>query len=100
VDRLEVALRGDREPGLDHVDAHGLQDLGDAELLVDGHRAAGRLLPVAQGGVEDDDAVPCAGAGPGLTLVSVVMAGWLTTMAVAATRAPLNAGKRPWLRGR
>ena len=34
VDRLEVAVRRDREAGLDHVDAHGLEDLGDAELLV------------------------------------------------------------------
>ena len=57
MDRLEIAVRGDREAGLDHVDAHGLEDLGDAELLGDGHRAAGRLLAVAQGGVEDDDAL-------------------------------------------
>ena len=57
VDRLEIAVGGDREAGLDHVDAHGLEDLGDAELLGHGHRAAGRLLAVAQGGVEDDDAL-------------------------------------------
>ncbi len=57
VDGREVALGGDREAGLDDVDAHGVEHLGDFELLLMGHGGAGRLLAVAQGGVEDDDAV-------------------------------------------
>ena len=34
-----------------------VEQLGDFELLLVGHGGAGRLLAVAQGGVEDDDAV-------------------------------------------
>ena len=57
VDGGEIALRGDREAGLDDVDAHVVEHLGDFELLLVRHGGAGRLLAVAQGGVEDDDAV-------------------------------------------
>ena len=57
VDGGEIAFRGDREAGLDDVDAHVVEQLGDLELLVVGHGGAGTLLAVAQGGVEDDDAV-------------------------------------------
>ncbi len=57
VDGGEVALGGDREAGLDDVDAHGVEHLGDLELLLVGHGGAGRLLAVPQGGVEYDDAV-------------------------------------------
>ena len=53
----EIAVRGDRETGLDDVHAHIVEQLGDFELLVEGHGGAGTLLAVAQGGVEDDDAV-------------------------------------------
>ena len=53
--RLGVGLRGDREPGLDDVDAQLVELAGQPQLLVDAHREAGRLLPVPQGGVEDDD---------------------------------------------
>ena len=57
VDGHEVAVRGDRETGLDDVDAHLVEQLGDLELLLMGHGGAGALLAVAQGGVKDDDAV-------------------------------------------
>ena len=57
VDGGEVAFRGDRKAGLDDVDAHGVEQLGDFDLLFMGHGGAGALLAVAQGGVEDDDAV-------------------------------------------
>ena len=57
VHRGEVALRGDRKAGLDDVDAHLVEQLGDFELLLVGHGGARALLAVAQGGVEDDDAV-------------------------------------------
>ena len=55
--RLEVAGRGDREAGLDHVDPEPRQLLGDLHLLGGVERDPGRLLAVAQGGVEDVDAV-------------------------------------------
>ena len=57
LDRLEVAGRGDREAGLDHVDAQTRQLLGDLHLLGGVERDAGRLLAVPQRGVEDVDAV-------------------------------------------
>ena len=55
-DGLEIAVGGDRKARLDDVDAHLVEELGDLDLLVERHRGAGRLLAVAQGGVEDDDA--------------------------------------------
>ena len=57
LDGLEVAGRGDREAGLDHVHAEARELLRDLELLAGVQRDAGALLPVAQGGVEDDYAV-------------------------------------------
>ena len=55
--RLEVAGRGDREAGLDHVHAEVGEGAGHLQLLAQVHAAAGALLPVAQRGVEDDHAV-------------------------------------------
>ena len=57
LDRLEVAVRGDREASLDDVDAHLLEHGRDAQFLLEIHRAARRLFAVAQGGVEDDHAL-------------------------------------------
>ena len=57
VDGGEVAFGGDREAGLDDVDAHGVEQFGDFELLLVRHGGAGALLAVAQSGVENDDAV-------------------------------------------
>ena len=54
-DRFEVARRSDREAGFDDVDAQVDQRLGDFHLLGHVHAAAGRLLAVAQRGVEDAD---------------------------------------------
>src|SRR5258706_9689370 len=56
-DGFEVAVGGDREAGLDHIDAHLFQDLGELDLFLERHRGARRLLAVAHGGVEDDDPV-------------------------------------------
>src|SRR4030081_2955938 len=56
-DRLEVAFGGDREAGLDDVDAHVVEHFGDFELLLEAHGGAGALFAVAQGGVEYNDAV-------------------------------------------
>ena len=57
LDRLEVAGRGDREAGLDHVDAEARELLGDLDLLLRVERDPGGLLAVAQRRVEDVDAV-------------------------------------------
>ena len=54
---LEIARRGDREAGLDHVDAELGEGARHAELLLEVHREAGALLAVAERGVEDDDAI-------------------------------------------
>ena len=54
-DGLEVAGRGGREAGLDDVDLEAGQLAGDLELLGGGQAGARRLLPVAQGRVEDAD---------------------------------------------
>ena len=55
-DGLEIAGAGDREPGLDDVHAQLGERPGDLEFFAGGHAAARRLLPVPQGGVEDQDA--------------------------------------------
>jgi hypothetical protein len=50
-------VRRDREPGLDDVHAE-VDELGrHAPLLAHGHAAPGRLLAVAQRGVEDQHAL-------------------------------------------
>ena len=54
--RLEVAIRGDREAGLDDVHAEPIELLRQAQLLGRGHAEAGRLLAVAKRRVEDLDA--------------------------------------------
>ena len=59
---LEVAGRGDREAGLDDVDAQARELLRDLELLGGVQADARRLLAVAQGGVEEDDPLPSVAA--------------------------------------
>ena len=55
--RVEVTVGGRGKPGFDDVHAQPLQLPRDAQLLVLGHGGAGRLLAIAQGGVEDDELV-------------------------------------------
>ena len=55
VDGLPVARRGGREAGLDDVHLEADELAGDLELLGGGQAGAGRLLAVAEGGVEDAD---------------------------------------------
>ena len=57
LDRVEIAVGRHGETGLNHVDAHRVKHFGDEEFLGACHAHAGRLLAVAQGGVEDGDAV-------------------------------------------
>ena len=56
-DSLEVTIRGDREPRLDNVDAHEIQQIGYFELFLERHGRAGRLLAIAQRGVKNNNAV-------------------------------------------
>src|SRR5438067_2032452 len=51
--RFEVAVRGNGEARLDDVDTHFVEKCGDFDLLFVGHGRAGRLLAIAQCGVED-----------------------------------------------
>ena len=99
LDRLEVALGGDREAGLDHVDAHGLEHLGDPELLGDGHRAARRLLAVAQGGVEDDDALGLSGRPAGTLFGGHCSDLMLLVKEIGRRQTPERVRNRRWLRG-
>ena len=55
VDCLPVAGRGGGEARLDDVDVEAHELARDLELLGGGEAGAGRLLAVAQGGVEDPD---------------------------------------------
>ena len=55
--RFEIAIRGNRKTGFDDVDAHRIQEIGDFKLLFERHGCARRLFAIAQGGVENDDAV-------------------------------------------
>ena len=57
VHRLPIAARGDRETGFDDVDPEFRERLGNSQLFRLRHAAAGRLLAVAQRGIEDEDAV-------------------------------------------
>ena len=65
-DGFEIAVGRGREAGLDDVDAHRVQQLRDFELLVMGHGRAGRLLAVAQRGVEDQYAILFRSRGGGV----------------------------------
>ncbi len=55
VDRIEVARRGRRETGLDHIDAHLFKLAGNTQLFFLGHRGARALLAVAQGRIKNDE---------------------------------------------
>jgi hypothetical protein len=55
--RLKIAGAGDGKTGLDHVDPHPLQHLGDADFFFLGHGRAGALFAVAQGRVENNQFV-------------------------------------------
>ena len=55
LDALEVARAGNGKARLDDVDLHAHQLAGDDEFFLGVHAGAGRLLAVAQGGIEDGD---------------------------------------------
>jgi hypothetical protein len=53
VDRREIILRSRWESGFDGVDPKGFEFLRYPHLLLDRHGVAGRLLAIAEAGVED-----------------------------------------------
>ena len=67
---LEIAIGGDREAGLDDIDAHRVEDFGNLQLFFERHGRAGALLAVAQRGVEDIDAV---GIGIGWLVIGLLV---------------------------
>ncbi len=87
LDRFEVAGRGDREAGFDDVDAEAGELVRDLELLAGVQRDAGRLLAVAQRGVEDADVVRIDEAHDGVLLL-VKVRGSLLLNRFAAVRPP------------
>jgi hypothetical protein len=70
-DRLEIAIRGDGEARLDDVDAQFVEQVGHLQLFLKGHGRAGALLAVAQGGVENQNAVFGISHGSGLSTISL-----------------------------
>ena len=54
---FEVAFAGRGEARLDDVDAQHFQLAGDADLFTEVHGGAGGLFPVAERGIENNDAV-------------------------------------------
>src|SRR5262249_5461458 len=56
-DGSKVTFRCDREASFDDVYAHIVEQLCNLELFLVRHGCTGTLLAVAQGGVENDDAV-------------------------------------------
>ena len=87
-DGLEIAGRGDREAGLDDIDAQIDQGLSDLHFLGEVHARAGRLLAVAERGVEDADGA-CGGHGDLLVSVEDVSMGTDGTEWIAQ-------GHNPW----
>ncbi len=57
LDRIEVTRAGNGKTGLDHINLHALQCLGNTQFFILGHGCAGALLTVTQGGIKNDDAV-------------------------------------------
>jgi hypothetical protein len=51
---VEIPVRRRRESSLDHIDAHALELARDAQFFFLGHRGAGTLLAIPQGGIEND----------------------------------------------
>jgi len=65
-----AGLIASAQESMSFVCAHLVEELGHLQLLVEGHGGAGALLPVAQGGVEDDHAVL---VGTRLTLLALFL---------------------------
>ena len=101
LDGLEVARRGDREAGLDDVDAEARELLRDLELLLRVERDAGRLLAVAQRRVEDPYSVRLARVLSAMSFPSFLLHLFLLACGfAAATRYSPRGGRRGEVAGR
>ena len=54
LDCLVIALAGDGKTGLDDVDAHTLERLGDAQFFILRHGGSGALFSITKGCIEYD----------------------------------------------
>src|SRR5215813_1150447 len=81
---MEVTLRRDRKAGLDDIHAHGVQEFGDLQLLLEGHGGTRALLAVAQRRVEDEDLV---GVG---VFVRTLHSGWYRLARISHDRWSLS----------
>ena len=84
--RLEVAGRGSGEAGLDNIDVEPFELARDRDLLLDVHGRAGRLLAVAERGVENPDVV----AGVGWNAVRVSHVSHLSSSFVLRLSPPIG----------
>jgi len=67
LDGFEITIGRCGKTGFDHVHLEALELARDAQLFLAGHGSAGRLLAIAQGGVENDELVCHGGlSGAGL----------------------------------
>ena len=57
LDGLEIAIARSGEAGLNDIDPHALQLASDTQFFLSRHGRAGRLLAIAQGGVENDELI-------------------------------------------
>ena len=57
INRLEIARAGGGKTCFNHIDTHLFQLAGNTDFLLFGHGCTGRLLAVAHGGIENDNAV-------------------------------------------
>ena len=55
--RFKVTIGRDGKSGLDHINAHAIEQLRDFELFFEGHRRTGGLLPIAQGRIKNNDPI-------------------------------------------
>ena len=58
---FKVTRRSNRESGFDNIDSQLHECLGHFNFLIGVHAATGRLLPVTQRGVENDDCLVVGG---------------------------------------
>ena len=89
---------GDWETGLNDVHAQQFELPGHPDLLVDPHREAGGLLPIAQSGVENDQAVrhETPVSGPPAVKVKIMMLRLVVEILIDRSEKPAKNALRRW----
>ncbi len=90
--RLEVARRSNRIARLDDVHAEVLERMGDFEFLGQVHTGPRRLLPIAQRGIENNQAV----SGHGRTPLGKNPSASEDLVGCLAWRSGSDKRKKPW----